>query len=296
MIKDNSYIVIPGWVINKYQLKGNALMIYSIIYGFCQDRTSCFCGSLQYLQEWTCSTRQGVIKVLKELVEKGLIRKEENFPTNKYYIIFEDELDNSEQNSLDSKQSLPECKQSLHSSKQSLHNNINNNIVNNIDINISSDEDINTDNININNDHINTNNNFNKKENNIYKEKKSNSYGQNCELETSVSEIISYFNKVCHTNFKSTTAATKKYIKARLKEGFSIDDFKIVIDYMYSIWGIKPIKFSNGQTSDNYLRPSTLFGPKMEEYLQSAIKSCQSSKYEVKSEKVDRSKLSDLVF
>ena len=116
MIKDDSYIVIPGWVINKYQLKGNALMIYSIIYGFCQDRTSCFCGSLQYLQEWTCSTRQGVIKVLKELVEKGLIRKEENFPTNKYYIVFEDELDNSKQNSLDSKQSLPECKQSLHSS------------------------------------------------------------------------------------------------------------------------------------------------------------------------------------
>ena len=48
-MKDENYILIPGWAINQLQLKGNNLMVYSIIYGFSQDGETEFTGSLQYL-------------------------------------------------------------------------------------------------------------------------------------------------------------------------------------------------------------------------------------------------------
>ena len=81
-VKNNVYVVIQGWYINELKLKGNELMVYSIIYGFCQDGESRFTGSLQYLADWTNSTKQGVMKVLKSLVEKKLIIKSEKFINN----------------------------------------------------------------------------------------------------------------------------------------------------------------------------------------------------------------------
>lgn len=313
MIKDTSFIVIPGWVINKYQLKGNALMIYSIIYGFCQDRSSCFHGSLQYLQEWTCSTKQGVIKTLRDLIDKGLVRKEESFPNNKYFIVFEDELDknnikkdvvnNSKQSLINSKHSLPDSKQSLLNGKHSSPNNINNNIVNNIDNNIDISASFNKSADIPPYIHFNPRENIDAckhASNNIYAQAgdtPSRCHEQKEQESAIIKQIVDYLNNVCNTSFRASSANTKKYVKARLREGYSIDDFKRVIDYKYSEWGLKPIKFSNGHTSDMYLRPSTLFGSKMEEYLQAAIKSKQNCTYEVKCEKVDRSKiLTDLVF
>ena len=57
-------------------------------------------------------------------------------------------------------------------------------------------------------------------------------------------------------------------INARLKEGFTIDDFKDVIFFKYNQWVKKPKEFSNGVMSDNYYRPDTLFSTKFESYLQ----------------------------
>ena len=77
-IKNTNYLVIQGFMVNDLNLKGNELLIYAIIYGFSQDEEQRFSGSLQYLADWTNSTKQGVIKNLKSLVEKGLIVKEES--------------------------------------------------------------------------------------------------------------------------------------------------------------------------------------------------------------------------
>ena len=103
-----------------------------------------------------------------------------------------------------------------------------------------------------------------------------------------------YFNDVCKTSFKSSSNNTRKVIKARLKEGYKFEDFKDVIDYKWLEWGIKPIRFSTGQMSDTYLRPSTLFGNHFEEYLQAAWKQEFRDKSSVKSEEKSnkRSKLS----
>lgn len=77
-VKRDNYINIQGWMVSDLKLKGNDLLIYAIIYGFTQDGENRFTGSLKYLADWTNSTKQGVIKCLKSLCDRGLIGKKEN--------------------------------------------------------------------------------------------------------------------------------------------------------------------------------------------------------------------------
>ena len=78
-VKDGNYIVIQAFMVKDLKLKGNELLIYAAIYGFSQTENQAFTGSLQYLADWTNSTKQGVIKNLKSLVAKGYITKDEQF-------------------------------------------------------------------------------------------------------------------------------------------------------------------------------------------------------------------------
>lgn len=64
-------------MVTELGLKGNELLVYALIHGFSQTKGQVFNGSLQYLADWTNSTKQGVLKNLKSLVEKGLIEKKE---------------------------------------------------------------------------------------------------------------------------------------------------------------------------------------------------------------------------
>ncbi len=72
--------------------------------------------------------------------------------------------------------------------------------------------------------------------------------------------IISYLNEKTEKNFKDTTKKTQELIRARINEGFTIDDFKKVID-------IKAIQWKEDPKMNLYLRPETLFGLKFEGYL-----------------------------
>ena len=76
-VRNENFIVIQGYMINEMKLKGNELLVYAIINGFSQEERQVFNGSLQYLADWTNSTKQGVMKNLKTLVEKGYIGKNE---------------------------------------------------------------------------------------------------------------------------------------------------------------------------------------------------------------------------
>lgn len=78
-VKNDNFIVIQGYMINDLNLKGNELLIYAIINGFSQEEGQVYSGSLQYLAEWTNSTKQGIIKNLKSLIDKGIIGKNEKF-------------------------------------------------------------------------------------------------------------------------------------------------------------------------------------------------------------------------
>lgn len=72
--------------------------------------------------------------------------------------------------------------------------------------------------------------------------------------------IIDYLNKKTSKNFKSSSKKTKSLINARLNEGFSVEDFRIVIDTKTTEW-------LNDKKMEQYLRPETLFGNKFESYL-----------------------------
>lgn len=74
-VSKENYITIQGFMITDLKLKGNELIIYAIIYGFSQAENQTFSGSLQYLADWTNSTKQGVQKNIKSLLEKGFIVK-----------------------------------------------------------------------------------------------------------------------------------------------------------------------------------------------------------------------------
>ncbi len=76
-IKDGNFIVVQSFMVKDLKLKGNELIVYAIIYGFSQDGENRFTGSLQYICDWTNSTKQGIMKTLKSLVEKGLVEKTE---------------------------------------------------------------------------------------------------------------------------------------------------------------------------------------------------------------------------
>ena len=80
-MKENTYFVVQSWM-SDMGLKGNDLIIYAIIYGFSQDGESRFTGSLQYLADWCNSTKAGIQKNLKNLIDMGLIEKYESFKNN----------------------------------------------------------------------------------------------------------------------------------------------------------------------------------------------------------------------
>lgn len=73
-------------------------------------------------------------------------------------------------------------------------------------------------------------------------------------------EIVSYLNQKTGKHFKAKTEATQKLINARLREGYTISDFKQVID-------IKAAQWKSDNKMDKYLQPSTLFSTKFEGYI-----------------------------
>lgn len=83
-------------------------------------------------------------------------------------------------------------------------------------------------------------------------------------------EIIDFLNFKVGSNYRSTTKKTKDLIKARYNEGFTINDFKVVIDK-------KTIEWINDNKMKVYLRPETLFGTKFESYLNQPVKELTTS-------------------
>ena len=71
--------------------------------------------------------------------------------------------------------------------------------------------------------------------------------------------IVDYLNEKTGSSFRSTSKATQKLIHARMNEGFEVEDFIKVIDNQTAKW-------LNSEWAQ-YLRPSTLFGTKFENYL-----------------------------
>ena len=232
-VTDKNYIVIQSFMVSELGLKGNELLIYAIIFGFSQTTGQAFHGSLTYLENWTNSTRPTVISSLKSLVEKGLIEKEEqtiNGVKHCSYHVVDNSTDDEEAPQEVVKKLNGGSKKTLHGvvknfnegSKKTLPNNILYNIVDNI------------------------------VDNNIVEN------AEKYDMKV-ITEIIDYLNEKAHKKYKPNNKETKKHINARLKEGYTLSDFKQVIDNRCATW--------IGTDMEQYLRPKTLFSSNFEGYL-----------------------------
>lgn len=79
-----------------------------------------------------------------------------------------------------------------------------------------------------------------------------------------IKEIIDYLNSSTNSSYRYNTESTNKLIRGKLNNGFTVQDFKSVIH-------TKSMEWMNTDF-EKYLRPSTLFGNKFEQYLNQ--KSC----------------------
>ena len=208
-VNPEQYIVLQGWMISDLKLKGNELIIYACIYGFSQLDGQAFSGSLQYLADWTNSTKQGVVKCLKSLVEKGFVVKTDKVINGVKFC----EYYTTKFNGV--------CNKVAQGMQQSLTGGMQQSLTNNIDIDNLED------------------NLINNKE--IYK------------------AVVDYLNSKAGTHYRASSKTTQQHINARLAEGFKQEDFLRVVDNMWTAW--------KGTEWEQYMRPSTLFGSKFENYL-----------------------------
>ena len=72
-------------------------------------------------------------------------------------------------------------------------------------------------------------------------------------------DVVAYLNEKAGTKYRASSEKTKEKIRARVAEGFTLEDFKTVIDNKCAEWV--------NTDYAKFLRPETLFGPKFEGYL-----------------------------
>ena len=77
-----------------------------------------------------------------------------------------------------------------------------------------------------------------------------------------INEIVAYLNEKTQSSYRTSTANTRRHIVARLKQCYTVADFKHVID-------VKCAEWLNNPEMAHYLRPETLFTERnFENYLQ----------------------------
>ena len=81
-IKNENYIQISGWMINELDLKGNELLVYALIHGFCQDGKSVFKGSLNYIMSWLNISKAKSYEKAKSNLKKAVLEIKEHKKKN----------------------------------------------------------------------------------------------------------------------------------------------------------------------------------------------------------------------
>ena len=82
---ERTFYTVLDFMVFDLKLKGLQKDIYAIIYDACRTG-NLYTGGISYLAKWTQSTKQGVFKALKELTEKGLIKRIERYENGVKYV------------------------------------------------------------------------------------------------------------------------------------------------------------------------------------------------------------------
>ncbi|HFG9473551.1 hypothetical protein E1H45_20400 (plasmid) [Clostridioides difficile] len=207
-------------------------MIYIVLIRYSDEESCCFPSYKTISKKARCSERQ-VSNVLKSLEEKGLLirkkrkRKGSNEKESNLYIL------------LSAKQEV-----------QHTMPNVRNEVLNPTACGaVHVRNEVPSNKTNINKTNL-TNNIYSSAEQKEEKTKDKEIYKR----------IVDYLNKTADKSFKSTTKKTISLIDARLKEGFTEEEFYKVIDN-------KVLNWLDNDKMNAYLRPETLFGNKFESYL-----------------------------
>ena len=198
-LNPGSYVTVQAWMRSELGLSGNELLAYALIYGFSQDGFSRFEGTASYVAEWCGITRENATRLLRRLVDKGLLEKGERR----------------------TKDGHKHCSYAATKCR-----------------NVTNPSDVSTLSL-VTKRHMNITSTNNASSNN-------NPYSP------LVAEVIDKLNSATGCAYKATTKETAKTISGRLSEGYTVDDFKAVIDAKVSEWGSDP-------TMRKYLTPKTLF-------------------------------------
>lgn len=222
-VKDNNFIAIQGWMRTQLNLKGNELLIYALIYGFSQDGESRFKGSRKYIAEWCGCSMNTVDRALGALVNKGLLAKYPYTDANGSRLV-----DYVAITTTSAATPAPAATQAPTATQEPAQD-----------------------------PWAGTTNPTPEQSQPLIDEPQAPAQPKKPDP---TEEVVNYLNQRAGTHYKASTANTRKLIKARLKEGFTIEDIKLVIDKKCADW-------LNNRDMAQYLRPETLFGPKFESYL-----------------------------
>ena len=81
-IKPSNYVTILAPMVTELHLEQNELLVFALIHGFSQNEQMKYTGNIQYISDWTSKDKSTVIRVLKSLVKKGYLSKEEKMYNN----------------------------------------------------------------------------------------------------------------------------------------------------------------------------------------------------------------------
>lgn len=223
-VSSDNYITIKAFMVNELHLSGNELIVYAVIYGFSQDGSSWFTGSRKYLAAWCQTSEKSVTHNLKKLLDAGLIEKRTHYErgcTINDYRAIRSARHRGEETSLGGKKVPSTGEESSPVRGEE-----------------SSPHTIEVDNLVDTIDIV----------------------PQNDSGSGSIAAIIDYLNERVGTHYTYHNKSINGLINARLSEGFTIDDFKTVVDNKVAEW--------TGTEWAKFLRPKTLFAPShFEEYL-----------------------------
>ena len=76
-MKENNFILIPAFMRTKLNLKGNELIIASLIHQYSKAYDEWFAEDTKYIARWTGLAEKNVLRNLKKLTEKGVIIKQD---------------------------------------------------------------------------------------------------------------------------------------------------------------------------------------------------------------------------
>ena len=228
LVEDKNYIQIEGWMANKLHLVGNELIIYALVYGFSQIENHTFHGSLQYICDWTNISKTSCISNLKKLVDKKLIIKNEKEINGIKFCEYSANLNSIQETCIPIQETCIPIQETC------------------TNILVDNKEDI-------------IDNSILDKSNIEYSVDTKKELKKDIELKENIKCIIDYLNESINSKFKYDNKQTIRDIKARFKEGYVLDDFYDVID--------KKVKEWFNTEMEKYLRPSTLFGNKFENYI-----------------------------